>query len=123
MVDGVTCTSGQVVMQDKPNGNYSVVLSRDGYKDKEIDKYLSCDLKECEKCKLHWRMDMEQPRCKDTFFPVTVTDFYEHEKPISNALVSLYQVSSIGGPSNDLIDSKRTHLNGTAIFTLQMNGK
>ena len=53
-------------------------------------------------------MLLDQPRCKDVHFPVTVTDFHNHEKPIANAKVELIQLYTLAGESNKKLDTKYT---------------
>ena len=41
-------------------------------------------------------------------FPVTVSDYHKHESPIAGALVELFQLSTLAGPSLLLIDKQET---------------
>ena len=51
---------------------------------------------------------LEQPRCEDVSFPVTVSDYHKHESPIAGALVQLFQLSTLSGPSLLLLDKQET---------------
>ena len=57
-------------------------------------------------CSVERAFRLDQPRCKDVHFPVTVTDFHNHEKPISNAKVELIQLYTLAGESNQKLDTK-----------------
>ena len=59
-------------------------------------------------CSVEKVLLLDQPRCKDVHFPVTVTDFHNHEKPIANAKVELIQLYTLAGESNKNLDSKYT---------------
>ena len=59
-------------------------------------------------CSVETLVKLDQPRCKDVHFPVTVTDFHNHEKPIPNAKVELIQLYTLAGESNQKLDTKYT---------------
>ena len=59
-------------------------------------------------CSVEKVLLLDQPRCKDVHFPVTVTDFHNHEKPIANAKVELIQLYTLAGESNKKLDTKYT---------------
>ena len=51
---------------------------------------------------------LEQPRCENVTFPLTVSDYHNSEAPIAGALVELFQLSSLSGPSLLLLDKQET---------------
>ena len=53
---------------------------------------------------------------------MTVTDFYNHERPVRDAVVELVQLSAISGVAFTIQDTKHTDYQGVAVFTLQQNG-
>ena len=53
-------------------------------------------------------MYLEQPRCENVTFPVTVSDYHNSEAPIAGALVELFQLSSLSAPTLLLLDKMET---------------
>ena len=61
-----------------------------------------------QECGATWELLLEQPRCENVSFPVTVSDYHKHESPIAGALVELFQLSTLAGPSLLLINKQET---------------
>ena len=104
------------------NGNYSIAVAKEGYLGLDESTIFQCSLDDCTKCNAKLTLKVDQPRCSSILFPVTVTDYHDNEKPVPNANVELFQVQTLSGISNTFIDKKQTNENGTATFTLDMNG-
>ena len=122
IADTVTGSDGKMSIKIGENGNYSIAVTKEGYTKEEEWTIFQCTLDNCHACSANLTLKIDQPRCSDVEFPVTVTDYHDNEKPVPNANVDLYQIATISGVSNTFIDRQQTDENGTAIFTLQMNG-
>ena len=109
-------------LEIKENGNYSIVVTMEGYTENDESHVFQCSLDNCHNCGANLTIELDQPRCSNIEFPVTVTDYHDNEKPVPNANVELYQIQTISGVSDTFIDRKQTDENGTATFTLEVNG-
>ena len=122
LADTVTGSDGRINIKIEANGNYSIVVAKKGYTPLDGSTTFQCSLDDCEKCNANVAMKIDQPRCPNVQFPVTVTDYHDNEKPVPNAKVELYRIQTLSGLANTHIGTKQTDENGTATFTLDMNG-
>ena len=109
-------------MTIEANGNYTIRVTKEGYLDLDDSSLFQCSLDNCAECNDYLTMRLDQPRCSNVIFPVTVIDYHENEKPLPDANVDLYQVETRSGVTNTFIERKQTDENGTATFRLEVNG-
>jgi len=118
----LTDINGQIEVPISKAGNYDILVSKDGYLASNGTATVQCDLQDCGSCSSKATLAVDQPRCPDVVFPVTITD-RDTGSPVIGAKIKIILTSSLSGPSLQAVDvPKYTNVNGTAAFNIEMNG-
>lgn len=92
------------------NGDYEITVSKNDYTEETTSVRLECDKSTCTKCSIEKTVKLDQTRrCANISFPVTVTDFHNHEKPIEKAKVELVLLQTLAGVTNKVLDTLHTN--------------